>query len=64
MTQQAERSFGTFGPWVAAFRQNEHVHAKADAAIAFDDRCDIPDSVRRPLIESVAPVPAGRERRR
>src|SRR3954454_13081519 len=52
MTQQAS-DVGIFGPWVAHFVQNEHVHAMADAAIAFEDRCEIPDSVRRPLIESV-----------
>jgi hypothetical protein len=44
---------GIFGPWVQHFEQNEHLHANVDAAIAFEDRCDIPDSVRHPLIESV-----------
>jgi len=52
MTQQAS-DVGTFGLWVQHFEQNEHAHAKADAAIAFEDGCDIPDSVRHPLIESV-----------
>jgi hypothetical protein len=61
MTQQADDlsaprvrgDVGIFGPWVAHFLHNEHVHATADAAIAFEDPCDIPDSVRHPLIESV-----------
>ena len=52
MTQQAS-DVGTFGLWVEHFEQNEQVHAKTDAAIAFEDSCDIPDSVRHPLIESV-----------
>ncbi len=52
MTQQAS-DVGIFGPWLAHFEQNERVHAEVDAAIAFEDRCDIPDSVRHPLIESV-----------
>jgi hypothetical protein len=52
MTQQAS-DVGTFGLWVEHFEQNEQVHARADAAIAFEDGCDIPDSVRHPLIESV-----------
>ena len=60
MTQQADDlsarrvcgDVGIFGLWVQHFEQNAHVHAMADAAIAFDDPCDIPDSVRRPLIES------------
>ena len=29
------------------------MHARADAAIEFDGQCDIPDGVRRPLVESV-----------
>jgi hypothetical protein len=52
MTQQAS-DIGIFGPWVQHFEQNEHAHAHADAAIAFEGRCDIPDPVRHPLIESV-----------
>ena len=52
MTQQA-RDIGTFGIWVDHFEQNEDVHARADAAIEFDGQCDIPDGVRRPLVESV-----------
>ena len=52
MTQQAS-DIGTFGLWVEHFEQNEQVHAKADAAIAFDSRCDISDAVRHPLVESI-----------
>ena len=52
MTQQA-RDVGEFGLWVEHFEQNEHVHAKTDAAIAFDGGCEIPDPVRRPLVESI-----------
>ena len=52
MTQQAS-DVGIFGLWVQHFEQNEIAHARADAAIAFEDGCDIPDSVRHPLIESV-----------
>ncbi|MFY9917464.1 MAG: hypothetical protein WAL26_03580, partial [Mycobacterium sp.] len=52
MTQQAS-DIGTFGLWVEHFEQNEQVHAKADAAIAFDSRCNISDAVRRPLVESI-----------
>ncbi|MGZ6778868.1 MAG: ferritin-like domain-containing protein, partial [Mycobacterium sp.] len=44
---------GTFGPWVEHFERNEQVHAEADAAIAFDGRCDITDAVRPPLVESI-----------
>src|SRR5262245_50783962 len=51
MTQQAD--VGTFGLWVRHFEQNEQVHAEVDAAIPFDGRCAITDSVRPPLIESV-----------
>ena len=39
--------------WVEHFEQNKQVHAEVDAAIAFDGQCDIPDSVRPPLIESI-----------
>jgi hypothetical protein len=53
MTQQAGAQLGTFGAWVDHFEQNEQVHAHLDAAIAFDDRCDIADSIRPPLIESI-----------
>lgn len=52
MTQQAS-DVGTFGLWVEHFEQNEHVHATADAAIAFAGPCDIPDAVRAPLIDSI-----------
>lgn len=52
MTQQAS-DVGIFGAWVHHFEHNGHAHAKADAAIAFAERCDIPDSERYPLIESV-----------
>jgi hypothetical protein len=54
MTQQAQtRDVDTFGPWVDHFEQNKAVHAEVDAAIAFGDQCDIPASVRPPLIESI-----------
>jgi hypothetical protein len=58
MSQQADAEFaphvqGAFGLWVGHFEQNDYVHAKADAAIAFADRCDIPDAVRAPLIDSI-----------
>src|ERR1700712_3640820 len=61
MTQQADANtaprvrsdVGIFAPWVQHFEQNEQVHAEADAAIAFEDRCGMPDPVRHPLIESV-----------
>jgi hypothetical protein len=61
MTQQADDLsaprvrglVGIFGPWVQHFERNEQVHSEADAAIASEDCCDIPDSVRRPLVESV-----------
>ena len=52
MTQQA-RDVGEFGLWVDHFEQNDHVHARTDAAIEFEGRCEIPDAVRRPLIESI-----------
>jgi hypothetical protein len=52
MTQQAS-DVGMFGLWVDHFEQNEHVHARTDAAIAFDGRCEIPDAVRSPLGESI-----------
>lgn len=52
MTQQA-RDVGTFGLWVDHFEQNVDVHAKADATIEFDGRCEIPDAVRHPLVDSV-----------
>ena len=52
MTQQAS-GVGTYGLWVNHFEQNEQVHAEVDAAIAFDDRCEIADAVRPPLIESI-----------
>ena len=38
---------------VERFEQNEQVHAEADAAIAFQTPCAIPDAVRRALIESI-----------
>src|SRR6476660_9952958 len=44
---------GTFGPWVTRFEQNGQVHARIDAAIAFDRNPDIPETVRRALVESV-----------
>ena len=47
------RDLGRFGVWVEHFEQNEHVHAETDAAIAFDSGCEIPDPVRRPLVESI-----------
>ena len=47
------RDVGRFGVWVEHFEQNEHVHAETDAAIAFDGGCEIPDPVRRPLVESI-----------
>ena len=47
------RTLSTYGLWVEHFEQNDGVHAVVDAAIPFDDRCDIPDTERRPLIESV-----------
>ncbi len=53
MTQQAGADIGTFVAWVDHFEQNKAVHAEVDAAIAFDGQCDIPDSVRPPLIESI-----------
>lgn len=55
MTQQAgaPRVHGTFGLWVEHFRQNEQVHAETDAALAFENRCEIPDAVRHPLIDSI-----------
>ena len=53
MTQQAGADIGTFMVWVDHFEQNMQVHAEVDAAIAFDGQCDIPDSVRPPLIESI-----------
>ena len=52
MTQQAS-DIGTFGLWVEAQPADHLVHAKADAAIAFDSRCDISDAVRHPLVESI-----------
>jgi hypothetical protein len=52
MTQQAS-DVATFAPWVDHFERNEQVHAEVDAAIAFADLCDIPDSVRSPLVESI-----------
>jgi hypothetical protein len=47
------REVGRFGMWVEHFEQNEHVHAETDSAIAFDGECEIPDPVRRPLVESI-----------
>lgn len=52
MTRQAS-DVGTFGQWVEHFEHNGYVHAKADAAIAFESRCAIPDTARPPLIESI-----------
>ena len=52
MTQEV-REVGTFGRWVEHFEQNHQVHAVTDAAVDFDGRCEIPDPVRRPLIESI-----------
>ena len=52
MTRQL-REMSTFGKWVDHFEQNEHVHAKTDAAIAFDGRCEIADAARGPLIDSI-----------
>ena len=54
MTQPRVRAdVGVFGQWVQHFQHNEQVHAEVDAAIAFDDRCEIPAAVRPPLIESI-----------
>ena len=55
MTQQAQTpsEVGTFGRWVEHFEQNKLVHEEADAAIDFSGRCQISDSVRPPLIESI-----------
>lgn len=50
---QDAREAGDFGRWIDHFEQNDAVHARADAAIEFDGSCEIPDSVRSPLIESV-----------
>lgn len=47
------RQAGTFSGWVDHFEENVAVHAVVDAAIAFDGHCDIPDTVRPALIESV-----------
>src|SRR5215218_164927 len=52
MTQEV-REVGTFGRWVEHFEQNHQVHAVTDAAIDFDGRCEIFDSVRGPLIDSI-----------
>ena len=52
MTRQL-REMSTFGKWVDHFEQNGHVHAKTDAAIAFDGRCEIADAARGPLIDSI-----------
>lgn len=52
MTQPVGR-LSTFGRWVDHFEANEAVHAEVDAAIDFDADCDVPEPVRRPLIESV-----------
>ncbi|HKV21932.1 MAG TPA: ferritin-like domain-containing protein [Mycobacterium sp.] len=51
MTQVSD--VGVFGRWVEHFEQNDRVHAATDAAIDFDGRCEIDDSVRPPLIESI-----------
>jgi hypothetical protein len=53
VTPQVRSDAGAFGRWVEHFVANEDVHAEADAAIAFEDRCAIADAVRRPLVESV-----------
>lgn len=53
LATMAQQAVGTFGLWVEHFRTKQQVHADADAAIAFDDHCDIPDAVRLPLIESI-----------
>jgi len=54
MTQPRVRgAVGPFALWVDHFEQNDQVHAVADAAIDFDGRCEIPDAIRPPLIESV-----------
>lgn len=57
MTQQADDHVaphvGIYELLVQHFEQNEHVHAKADAAIDFESPCAIPDTVRPPLIESI-----------
>ncbi|MDX1882788.1 ferritin-like domain-containing protein [Mycolicibacterium sp. 120270] len=52
MTQDVRRT-SAFGRWVEHFEHNEQAHAEADAAIAFDDRCEIPAEDRPPLIESI-----------
>ncbi|OBK70377.1 hypothetical protein [Mycobacterium sp. 1274761.0] len=54
MIRQASELRGvTFEGWVQHFERNEQVHAEVDAAIGFDDACDIPADVRRPLVESI-----------
>jgi hypothetical protein len=52
MTQDV-RHTSSFGLWIEHFEHNEQAHAEADAAIAFDDRCEIPAEDRPPLIESI-----------
>ena len=47
------RDVGRFGVWVEHFAQNDRVHAKTDAAIAFGGECEIPEPARRPLVESI-----------
>ncbi|SEH81020.1 Ferritin-like domain-containing protein [Mycolicibacterium rutilum] len=44
---------GEFAPWVRRFEDNAQLHARADAAIGFDERCSLPDELRTPLIDSV-----------
>ncbi|OBH02089.1 hypothetical protein A5698_06865 [Mycobacterium sp. E136] len=44
---------GEFAPWINHFERNGTVHDRADAAIDFGARCELPDAVRVPLIESV-----------
>lgn len=52
MTQQAPERI-EFARWIEHFEQNAAVHAEVDAAIEFDAKCQLPDGMRRPLIESV-----------
>jgi hypothetical protein len=52
MPQQV-RAVAGFSRWVRHFEQNTAVHARTDAAIAFDDACQIAAPVRRPLIASI-----------
>jgi hypothetical protein len=52
MPQQL-RAVGEFAQWIDHFEQNTSVHARADAAIDFDQTCRLAQEVRRPLIASI-----------